>query len=498
MTMKQAIMSDQSQPREGRSIQECPICGAVQPLSARTCSICGAVLPGERTPILPQEAVERPDKAAKRPRYDPAVGDDDLYTGDLSGRLWRLMLVGAVVLAMGIGLGIGLLIARWNDDDGSDGQNAFVESLAGTATAQGNMAERDAADTMLQSSTAPPTSTPRGGGTPTVDMFMVMPTVTPLPPTATATPTPGPCYQTAQTGDTVLGMAMRCGHRDMAIIDTILEINGMRSPEELQLGQTLEIPWPTPTPGPPTEVPSEEAVDGAAGEETSLAVPTSTTGAERVNEFGTPDALAYYQSIEPTLRPGLAWHQVAAGDTIMGIAYMYEASVETLSQINPEIPFRQCDYGLQYGGENCSVMLYEGQRLRVPVPIPTSTPTPTPHGTFTPTPTATPTFNAPYPLRPEDGRRFMRDEIVTLRWGSTGTLAEGQQYIVRVLDLESDEEHVAFSSETLFQLPDGWQPSDGERHTFEWMVSVGVVDTQQRVTSEDYLTEPRRFTWESR
>jgi len=292
--------------------------------------------------------------------------------------------------------------------------------------------------------------------------------------------------QTAQQGDTVYGMAIRCGHRDMAIVDTILEINDMDGPEQLQLGQTLEIPWPTPTPGgEPTQDPNATAsTEGDSGAD--------------VNEFGTPNALATYQNAEATLRPGMAWHVVASGETILSIATLYGAGLETLSQINPEVPFLQCDYGSPTGGPNCSVMLSIGQRIRVPVPLPTATYTPSPEGTLTPTPTATPTFNAPYLMLPEDGAHYNADQIVVLRWGGTGTLAEDERYLVRVTDQALGKEYTAVVREMMYQLPGGWQPADRNRHTFEWSIGIARIDAGMNVVSEEHITQPREFTWDSR
>ena len=473
-----------TRPWRGRKpMQECPICGAAQPLSARTCSICGAVLPGERTPVVPVTPVE----PAARPSAAPPLGEDDLYAGDLTARMWRLLLVAGVALGIAVGVGIGVMIGRANDNSPENGDvYTQAQPVPPTVTPA------------TQGTPTPPTATPLPS--PTRPMALLLPTVTPAPPTATPTPTPGPCYQTAGEGDTVLAMAMRCGHRDMAVIDLILEINGMKSPQELQLGQTLEIPWPTPTPGAPDDTsmqvpaPTEplENVTGTGG-----GAPPPTEGMV-YNEFGTPDALAYYRNLEPTLRPGLAWHTVQAGETIMGIAYMYDTSVETLSQLNPEVAFLQCDYGERYGGPNCSVILIEGQRIRVPVPIPTVTPTFTPNGTFTPTPTATATYNAPYLLAPEEGAHFMADQIVTLRWGSTGTLGMDARYVVRVTDLERGEQYMALTSALSYTLPEGWQPTDGRTHTFEWTVSVATVDAQDLIVEEIFVTAPRRFLWDGR
>ncbi len=466
----------------GDATQQCPICGAVQPLPARKCSICGAVLPGELTPVALPPVEEPSDVEKPRTRYDPALGDDDLYVGDLAGRMWRVILVGCVVLALLLGLGIGLVVSRVGQGgDDSDGEGgARVEDISTLPTAPPTATQRS---TVLVET---PTSTP--------DTMLHLPTVTPAPPTPTDSPTPGPCYQTAAAGDTVLGMAYRCGHRDMAIVQIILDLNGMDSPQELQLGQTLEIPWPTPTPGgeAPTEIPSPDGGTGGGSED------TAATPEVQLNEFGTPDALAQYQNVEATLRPGLAWHTVQLGETILSIAFDYGTTLETLSQINPEVPFLQCDYGSASGGESCTVMLYEGQRIRVPVPLPTLTPTPTPAGTLTPTPTGTATFNAPYALTPDDGARFRSDEMVTLRWGGTGTLGPDERYIVRVRDLTTGEAYVAAVTEPTYILPGGWQPADRDRHTFEWTISVGKVDAQNNILSENHVTDPRQFKWDSR
>jgi hypothetical protein len=384
------------------------------------------------------------------------------------------------VLGIAVGVGLGIMIGRANDNAAGGGSaHTQAQPLPVTITP------------LPQGS---PTTTPLPS--PTRPMALLLPTVTPAPPTFTPTPTPGPCYQTAGEGDTVLAMAMRCGHRDMAVIDLILEINGMNSPQELQLGQTLEIPWPTPTPGAPDDTSMQlEAPDTLTGTGGGAPPPTE---AVVYNEFGTPDALAYYRNLEPTLRPGLAWHTVQAGETIMGIAYMYDTTVETLSQLNPEVPFLQCDFGERYGGPNCSVILIEGQRIRVPVPVPTITPTFTPNGTFTPTPTATATYNAPYLLSPDDGAHFMADQIVTLRWGSTGTLGMDARYVVRVTDLANGEQHMAQVTDLSYTLPEGWQPADGQTHTFEWTVSVATVDAQDLIVEETFFTAPRRFLWDGR
>ena len=481
--------------------QLCPICGAGQPLSARTCSICGAVLPGERTPVAPSAPVA--PAGGRAPRYDPAEGDDDLYVGDLSPRMWRLTLFGGVVLALVVGLGIGVAISQIGNDSGDDPTRE--ESPAFDAAVEGLPAPETPT---AAGPTAPPTATSRSASPtvpigPTATMtsraVLSIPTVTPVPPSPTLTPTPGPCYQTAQSGDTILEMAIRCGHRDMAVIDEILRINDMESASELQINQTLEIPWPTATSGAPSEADTGAEPDTEAMLDSSSAEGAAVASSQVVyNEFGTPDALQKYQDMEPTLRPGQAWHSVTSGETILSIAVQYDTDIETLSQINPEVPFLQCDYGMASGGPNCSVMLVEGQQLRVPVPLPTQTLTPTPSGSLTPTPTATATFNAPYLLSPENGQRFRSDEIVTLRWGGTGNLGPNECYLVSVQDQVNGQIYSVPVSDTSYILPGGWQPDDGDRHTFYWTITLVTVDDNNNVLSESFQTEPYMFDWESR
>jgi LysM repeat protein len=462
---------------QAKPTQRCPICGAVQPLSSRLCAICGARLPGQPTPANPTTPVKG-KKAEPRPRYDPVEGDDDLYAGDLLGRMGRLLLVTGIGIALVLGIGIGLAISQMRgDDDPRDEPEVYAETIATErATVYPTATQRDLFSTPTAAQTRP---------------SIALPTVTPMPPTATITPTPTPCMQTAQEGDTVYGMAIRCGHVDMAVVDLILELNDMKSATELQLGQTLEIPWPTPTPGGEPTLPAatEEGSDSGGVETVSL----STT----VNEFGTPDALATYQNSEPTLRPGMAWHTVTQGQTLYEIVLIYDTSAEVLSQINPEIPFLQCDFGIQTGGPNCSVSLSIGQRLRVPVPLPTQTMTPTPVGTLTPTPTATATFNAPFLSSPDDKTHFHADELVTLRWLGTGTLAANERYLVRVTDTTIGQDYEALVFDLLYKLPGGWQPMDGKSHDFEWTISIVTVDAQNNVVNEDHITEARHFTWDS-
>ena len=475
---------------ESKHTQQCPICGTSQPLNSRVCSNCGATLPGEPMRVVPVPAPSEADE--RRPRYDPAEGDDDLYAGEMTGSVWRrIALIGVLLaLALGIGIGVGVMALLRGDSPANGGDPGAQAELIDTPEPTGALTPSLEADEAAERAPAEPSVTPR----PTFNFA----TVTPAPPSPTPSPTEGPCMQTANQGDTIYGMAIRCGHRDLSIVDLILELNDMSDPNQLQQGQTLEIPWPTPTGGAVIdETPAGDALDGAdVTDAEGDAVSAQPTAA--VNEFGTPEVLSIYQNMEPTLRPGMAWHAVVAGETILSISTQYGTSLETLSQINPEIPFLQCDFGSPTGGDRCTVLLSLGQRVRVPVPLPTVTFTPSPVGTLTPTPTPTATFNAPYLLSPDDGAEFRADQMVTLRWGGTGTLGTNERYLVRVVDQRTEREYRQLVADIALILPQNWQPQDGRAHTFEWTVSLVTIGADQTVLSEEYQTAPRRFAWASR
>jgi len=289
-------------------------------------------------------------------------------------------------------------------------------------------------------------------------------------------------------GDDLYALVSRCGHLHYEdIINQVVEINGLDDPSRIQIGQTLEIPWPTPTVD-PNMVSTEEVSD-------TEAVSLEVASAENVGMSDEAVFAGLSPAPTPTLQPGVMWHRVLKDENIIVIAYQYGANVEILSQLNPEIPFAQCDFSLDTGGEACTVFLAEGQLVRVPAPTPTPTLSPTPSGSETPTPTATPTFNAPSALSPDERQTFRRDELVTLRWVATGTLATGQAYRVEVTDQTTGSYYTANTQELFFIIPEGWQGQDMRRHEFLWRVSV--IQTGDP-NNPIYTTEARTFRWEGR
>jgi hypothetical protein len=414
---------------------------------------------------------ENSESRAASQNYQHQYGETDLSEATLRWRggtyLFGALLAVITLVCAGVVLSLG---SRFNSPSGTS-------SNIGTFTL---VPTRGSAPEEIVTNTSRPT--------------LNLPTVTPAPPTATftetaaPTETPGPCVQQVLEGDDLYALVSRCGHQHYEdIINQVVEINGLDDPSRIQIGQTLEIPWPTPTLDPNAVITEEVNIT----EETSSGI--------NVAENVGLDSAEVFAGLSPapteTLQPGVMWHRVLKDENIIVIAYQYGANVEIMSQLNPEIPFSQCDFGLDAGGAACTVPLFEGQLIRVPAPTPTPTLSPTPSGSETPTPTITPTFNAPTALSPDNRASFGRDNLVTLRWVATGTLAAGQAYRVEVTDQTTGSFYSANTQELFFILPEGWQGQDTEQHEFRWTVSV--INTGDP-TNPIYTTEARMFRWQGR
>jgi hypothetical protein len=455
---------------------ECPICQTKLPADMPECPVCGARLADRAAGAASSPDAEvrqqpsQPASSRRLPAYDPALGEDDLYAPGLLRFPWWGILFPIVIVGALVG-GLALL-----------GGVALSQQVNPRVTTPTPFGGRTAVPTLALNGPAP-----TNGPSPTPMPTLMLQTITPLPPTPTPTETPGPCEQIVGQGDNLIILATRCGHNDLDVIDEILDLNGLSSAESLQLGQLILIPWPSPTPGPPPTDEASDQSDAAGG------------SAETVTVADVAEPTAISNVIpSPTLQPGVGWYTIQAGDNILSIAIQFNANVEILSQLNPEVTFSQCDFGMDSGGANCIVQLYEGQRIRVPAPTPTPTLSPTPSGSETPTPTATPTFNAPSLLSPGDRFLFGAEDIVTLRWVTTGILAEGDVYLVTVTDTTLGEVFTTATTETLLILPQEWQPTDGERHLFTWDVAVGPSNGSGGLASVTFNTPSRMFFWDSR
>ncbi len=432
----------------------CPICETRNHRNATICTTCGTLL----TDVDSLTAQSHPRGTDFG--YDYRHGETDLYEGNLS-RTARVYLFGIVTLVTVVVCGVLILLLG----------PMFLPQAAATPT----------------SIVIPTIGTPR----PT----FIMATVTTGPPTATRTPTPlasntptdtptpEPCLQRVNADDTLIGIVSRCGHRDLDILDVVVEINNLSDAGSIIVGQIIEVPWPTPTTDPdavPTDVPEAAADTGGVG-----LVTTDDAFSGEFDPFAPPPS--------PTLRPGVMWHEVQFGETIISIAVQYGANIEIMSQLNPEVTFSQCDFGEPGGGGSCTVNLFEGQLLRVPAPTPTPTIPPTLSGSETPTPTPTATFNAPSAISPGNRQTFDRDQLITLRWVGTGTLAANQVYRVTVDNTTAGIVYTADTTDLFYIIPRQWQGRDEQRHIYTWTVSV--IDSDNPANPY-FTTEPRIFSWQ--
>jgi len=285
-----------------------------------------------------------------------------------------------------------------------------------------------------------------------------------------------------------------CGHQNFDVINAIVELNDLPDANAIQPGQELLIPWPTELatePPPPSE--GDTSTGSTNSEDTTVVV--NDTGTTNDEQDPSSDDFDPFFVPTPTLRPGIQFHSVISGDTMISIAQIYNANAEILSQLNPEILFSGCDFGERYGGPECVVNLSPGQRVRVPAPTPTPTLSPTPSGSETATPTATATFNAPSPQSPRDRSFFRSNELVTLRWVPSGTLGPNETYRISVENLTDGIVYVTDTTETAYLLPSEWQAIGDERAEYRWTISV--ID-RDNPSNPSFTTEPLTFLWEAR
>lgn len=440
----------------------CPICNTANHRNAAVCSTCGAKL-SKVEALSPEEA----DSKRKPLAYEYQHGETDLSEGTLRWRGGSYVLGGVALLVL---LGCAGIILTLTLRVLGTSQLPAQNNLFMTATAAST-------DQFLYE-----TNTPKAVVTfITVTIGPPTPTPTEIP---TLTPTQGPCVQEVQPNDDLISILFRCGHRTIDnIMPLVLELNNLSDPSQLQLGQEIQVPWPTPTVD-PNALPSatESADTGAAGETVVVA---DTSGGQSTGGIR--------QRPTETLQPGVTWHKVQKDENIIQIAFNYGATLRILSELNPEVTFSQCDFGLGSGGANCIVQLYEGQLIRVPAPTPTPTIQPTASGSETATPTATATFNAPSAISPSERAFFRNDELVTLRWIATGSLTANQSYMVTVRDENAQITYTGLTQELFFIVPEEWHNHTDDRHDYTWKVSV--IDND-RPESPYFTTEARLFTWQ--
>ena len=406
----------------------CPICETRNQPQAVLCATCGTTL----TNVAPQPS-SRPAEPTET-TYDYRLGESDLAEESLN-RAGRIMSVLLILLIIAI-------VA------------AVANQILSTRTSDPSAAEAARLPTTTPPHIAGPTVT---HGPPTATY-----TSSPIPaPPPTDTVTPSPCIRRVAAGDSLIAIVSRCGHRNLAILPTVMELNGITDETRIQIGQEIIVPLPSPTRDPAeSEAPAAESeIDSASAD----------PGAARVALLAFDP---FAPTLTPTLLPGLMWHTVQPNENMIVIAIQYESNAKTLSDLNPEIEFSLCEFGLAYGGPECTVPLRQGQLMRVPAPTPTITPIPTASGSETPTPMPTATFNAPIAQSPPDGAFFAPREQVTLRWVATGRLSPNDVYRVALIDTDTGDSYDTETGELFFIVPSEWGPNDENSHHYSWQVSV--------------------------
>ena len=409
------------------------------------CATCGTTL----AEVAPNETAD--DREARADLYDYRFGETDLAEASLAGRgrFLSALLIALLLVVAGV---LAVAVYYANQAQGAAGIAPVMPS---------------ASPTRLMA----PSITP---GTPTAT-FTISPEPSPEP---SETFTPAPCVRRVAAGDSLIAIILRCGHRNLAILPTVMALNDIADETRIQIGQEISVPHPAPSAAPAARPEPED----------SASAPT------RDDELTRLAFDPFAPTLTPTLLPGLMWYDVQADDDMIYVAAIHEISIKTLADLNPEISFNLCDFGEVYGGPECTVQLFVNQRIRVPAPRPTATSIATASGSETPSPSPTATFNAPVAQSPADEAFFSPYEQVTLRWVGTGSLSQSQVYRITLMNTDSGERFAADTQELFFIIPSEWQSPEAGSHRYSWQVSI--AESGSATTS--YTTASRAFVWQGK
>lgn len=402
-------------PMADMDVRRCPHCDTVVAITAVQCIMCGALLPAlpaeepkvESVPV-PETAVVDESNAVVLPNVDEEVTDvpsvvpvssalqePALETPQSVRRNWHLLGVRLLTAVFTlIIIVISGLILRFQGPVTAVALFPSATPIPPTLT-------------MTPTWTPIPTETPRPTQTPTI-------TPSPAP---TLTPQPPQPHQVS-AGETLIGLSLRY----RVSIESIASENGVSADSPIQVGQTLLIPWPTPT---PSLVPVAVEIKG----ETVIADPE---GCDR--------------------------YQAQSGDSLSGIAARYDVDFDLFLRVN-----RLTDaYLLQPGDTLCIPKIVYGASLP-PTPGPSPTPSPT-----SPLP-------GPYLLYPVNGAVVTPpDGVLTLQWVAVKDLTAAEWYMVELVDLDETDTppYRGFTRDTAFQVPGDWRPDLPQTHLFRWRVSI--------------------------
>lgn len=324
--------------------------------------------------------------------------------------------------------------------------------------------------------TLPPSLTPIQQTVEQVAVNTLTSTPTAEPPTETPfpSPTPGPYEYTIQPNDTLGFIVAQFGYTDLSIgpgsiIDAVVRLN-----DSIQSADIL------PGPGTVILIPRQTATPTPENVETEVAVEaTSAANVSNIPEF---------ESIDE--------YVVQPDDTLVAIAQIYNTTLGVLFALNPELDPFSCNPEIPSGGPNCNVPITVGQIIKIPAPTPTPTLSPTPSGNETATPTAT--FAAPVVIFPPENASAGAG-VFSLQWVSVGLLQPDEVYLVQVTDVTLNKIVLqAATRNTSFELPESLIPTDGQPHTFSWMVWVAKPNADRVYGRVGGAAVEHTFTWQSR
>lgn len=279
------------------------------------------------------EPVQRPLNAEARPSLDPVA----------QGNKPKNPLLYAWWLALAVGL-IGLIVISFRNQTASSATPDEEDDVTNLSAKN----ELMAFDTPLAT-----VATETGELLPTPTSTQPLPTVTP-----TATPTINPDYIThiVETGEMPLSIA---GQYNIDV-EQVINLNRIKNPSLLQVGQRLIIPVTA------TTIPPSPTITTTPDE---IAIPTATPRTHTIQSGDTPSSIALkYDTtaeaimlanriLNPSgLRVGeeltipeadafpeltgdvpMRLHVIQSGDTFVGLASRYGSTVEDILQANPDI-----------------------------------------------------------------------------------------------------------------------------------------------------------------
>lgn len=385
----------ESPPEELR----CPQCDSVVPAGTDRCIMCGSRLVEEERPE--EESAGKSVVAVERSQapvsYMSSATALDRSERKQKLRTWALwVLVGVVVVITAL---FSFLVLRGGGSD-------VILALQPTFTP------------LPPVPSLTPTWTPEATETPMATQTPI-PSATPVP---TDTPQP-PRYHSVASGETLFGLSLLY----RVTTGSIAESNSVAMDAPIQVGQELNIPWPTATP------PLESMVLEIGGEQ----VVVDATDCEIVT----------IQEGDSTY--GLSAQRGVPAEAIVAVNRLTEESIQLLHP----------------GDTLCIPRVYSGDSLP-----PTAGPQPTVTSTAFPA--------GPSLLYPVNGAEIdPPDGLLRLQWVAVKDLEDDEWYMVEFGDLDQLDSlpYRGFTQDSSFKLPEEWRPDVPETHEMRWRVNIVKV-----------------------